>query len=47
MMLISNIDINDRLINGQVGTIMKIAINHSVKKPSVLYIKFDNTQAGI
>ena len=33
VMLTTNIDINDRLINGQMGTIKKIA------KPSVIYVK--------
>ena len=46
-MLTTNIDINDRLINGQMGTIKKIAINENTNKPSVLYIKFDDAQAGI
>lgn len=46
MMLITNIDINDRLINGQMGTITKIVINHNTKL-SVIYIKFDDSQAGI
>ena len=47
VMLTTNIDINDRLINGQMGTIKKIAINENTNKPSVLYIKFDDAQAGI
>lgn len=31
LMLTTNIDINDRLINGQMGTITKIVINHNTK----------------
>ncbi len=46
VMLTTNIDINDRLINGQMGTIKKIAINQSTSKPSVLNIKFDDPTAG-
>ena len=46
VMLTTNIDINDRLINGQMGTITKIVINHNTK-PSVIYIKLDDSQAGI
>ena len=47
VMLTTNIDINDRLINGQMGTIKKIAIYQSTSKPSVIYVKFDDSQAGI
>ena len=47
VMLTTNIDINDRLINGQMGTIKKISINHTTQKPAVIYINFDNSQAGI
>ena len=45
IMLTTNINIQDRLINGQMGTIVKIGVN--VKNdPSVLYIKFDDVKAG-
>lgn len=47
VMLTTNIDINDRLINGQIGTIKKISINHTTQKPAVIYINFDNSQGGI
>ena len=47
VMLTTNIDINDRLINGQIGTIKKIAVNQTTNKPAVIYIKFDDLQAGI
>ena len=45
IMLTTNINIQDRLINGQMGTIVKIGGN--VKNdPSALYIKFDDVKAG-
>lgn len=47
VMLTTNMDINDRLINGQMGTIKKIAINQTTSKPYVIYVKFDDLQAGI
>ena len=46
VMLTANISISDRLINGQMGTIFKIAVDNT-GKPSVLYIKFDDLNAGI
>ena len=47
VMLTTNIDISDRLINGQMGTVTKIAIlNHNTSRPSIIYIKFDDPQAG-
>ena len=42
-----NVDINDRLINGQMGTIARIVINQNTNKPSVIFIKFDDCQAGV
>ena len=47
VMLTTNIDINDRLINGQIGTIVKIAIKQNTNKPSVIFIKFDDPRAGV
>ena len=47
VMLTTNIDINDRLINGQMGTIKKIVINQTTSKPFVIYVNFDDLQAGI
>ena len=41
------VDINDRLINGQMGTIARIVINQNTNKPSVIFIKFDDCQAGV
>lgn len=45
-MLTTNIDIADRLIHGQMGTIIKIDMNKNTKKPSIIYIKFDDKLAG-
>ena len=44
-MLTTNINIQNRLINGQMGTVVKIDLN-SHKDPTVLYIKFDDVKAG-
>ena len=44
-MLATNINIEDRLINGQMGTIVKIGVNVKNDLP-VLYIKFDDVKAG-
>ena len=46
VMLTTNIDIADRLINGQMGTIIKIEVNQNTQKPTVVYIKFDDHEAG-
>ena len=40
-MLTTNINIQDRLINGQMGTVIKIGINTN-NEPNVLYVKFDD-----
>ena len=45
VMLTTNIDISDRLINGQMGTVKHIAIDNT-RRPSFIYIKFDDHQAG-
>ena len=45
IMLTTNINIQDRLINGQMGTVVKIDVNIS-NEPTVLYIKFDDETAG-
>ena len=46
VMLTTKIDIADRIINGQMGTTMKINVNKLVQKLSVIYIKFDDKRAG-
>ena len=45
VMLTTNINIQDRLINGQMGTVIKIGINTN-DEPNVLYVKFDDEKAG-
>ena len=45
-MLTTNINIPDRLINGQMGTVVKIDVNSNNETPTVLYIKFDDEKAG-
>ena len=45
VMLTTNINIQDRLINGQMGTVIKIGINTN-NEPNVLYVKFDDEKAG-
>ena len=46
VMLTSNIDIADRLINGQMGTVIKIDVTPNQQEPTVIYIKFDDEKAG-
>ena len=45
IMLTANINIQDRLINGQMGMVIKIDINLN-NEPTVLYVKFDDENAG-
>ena len=46
VMLTANIDIADRLINGQMGTVIKIELSEKTQKPNLVYIKFDDSEAG-
>ena len=46
-MLSVNVDITDRLINGQMGTIARIVINQNTSTQSELFIKFDDCQVGV
>ena len=46
VMLTTNICIADRLINGQMGTIVRIQTNQNTANPTILYIKFDDPNAG-
>ena len=46
-MLTVNVDVNDRLLNGQMGTIARIVINQNTNKASVIFIKFDDCQVGV
>ena len=47
VMLMTNLSIEDHLINGQMGTISKIKYNDTSQKPQVMYIKFDDESAGL
>ena len=46
IMLTTNIDIQDRLINGQMGTIRKVKFNAIYNKPPTVYVEFDDVTAG-
>ena len=46
VMLTNNVDISDRLINGQLGTVARILVNEVTQKPTIVYIKFDDEDAG-
>ena len=45
-MLTANIDIADRLTNGQIGTVVKIYVNPNTQRPSIIFITFDHDKAG-
>ncbi|XP_066921397.1 uncharacterized protein [Clytia hemisphaerica] len=45
VMLISNIDIEDRLINGQLGTVTDVKFRNN--KAELIYVKLDDKTAGI
>ena len=44
-MLTKNISIADRLIEGQLGTIFRVAFHEFTNEVSVLYISFDDERA--
>ena len=46
VMLTTNLDVEDLLINGQIGTIVKIKINAISAKLDVIYVRFDDQNAG-
>ena len=46
VMLTNNIDINDRLINGQIGTVYDIKFD-AQSQVQVIYIKFNDHKAGL
>ena len=46
VMLTTNVDISDRLINGQLGTVIKIVLDDITNKPSTIFVKFDDSNAG-
>ena len=47
VMLTTNLNIEDRLIKGQMETLSKIKYNDTSQKPQVMYIKFDDESAGL
>ena len=44
--LITNVDVVNRLINGEIGTVVKIKMNRVSSNSEVIYIKFDEQNAG-
>ena len=42
----TNLDVEDRLINGQIGTIVTIKMNAVSGKPDAIYVEFDDQNAG-
>ena len=46
VMLPTNINIAYGLINGQMGTVVKIHVNTVTKKPTLISVKFDDDRAG-
>ena len=44
-MLTNNVNISDRLINGQLGTVARM-VNEVTQKPTIVYVKFDDEDAG-
>ena len=46
VMLTANIDIANRLINGQIGTVFQIATDQNTYEPTVVYVKFDDNNVG-
>ena len=47
VMLTNNVDIIDRLINGQLSTVVRVAVDSVSNKPSTIFVKFDDRNAGI
>jgi CRISPR/Cas system-associated endonuclease Cas1 len=40
VMLTTNVDISDRLINRQLGTVIKVSFDNGSNKPSKIFVKF-------
>jgi hypothetical protein len=47
VMLTTNVHITHQLINGQLGTVMKVNVDNVSNKPSTIFVKFDDSNAGI
>ena len=45
-MLTTNIDSADRLINGHKGTVIKIEVDGNTTKTNIVYINFNDSEAG-
>ena len=45
VMLTTNVEITDRLINGQLGTVMNVNADNVSNKPSTIFVKFDDSNA--
>jgi hypothetical protein len=46
-MLTTNVDISDRLINGQLSTVIKVSVDNVSNKLYTIFVKFDDSNAGI
>ena len=47
VMLTTNVDISDRLINGQLGTVINVSVDNVSNKPSTIFVKLDDSNAGV
>jgi hypothetical protein len=47
VMLTTNVDISDRLINGQLGTVIKVSVDNVSNRPSTIFVTFDDSNAGV
>ena len=45
-MLTTNVDISDQLINGQLGRVIEVSLDNITNKPSTIFVKFDDSNAG-
>ena len=45
-MFTANMNSADRLINGQKGTVIKIEVEENTTKTNIVYIKFNDSEAG-
>ena len=46
VMLTANLDTDDHVINGQMENVASIKFDTAHQKPQVIYIKFDDEDAG-
>ena len=46
VMLLKNVDTSDGLVNGACGTVSKVFFNDNNKKPSMIYVTFDDEKVG-